>query len=69
MAHTQKETYDLRVENLEIEHQQKLISVTKEGSKERLQAETQLQNLLVSQMERKQREREKSSAETCPNKV
>jgi hypothetical protein len=54
-----KETYDLRVENLEIEHQKKLISVTKEGSKERLQAETQLQNLLVSQMERKQREREK----------
>ncbi len=57
-----KETYDLKTEEAEIEHQQKLVSVTKAGTKERLQAEQQLQSLLIAQMQRKQQEREQLEA-------
>lgn len=57
-----KEDYDLKVEEAEIEHQRKLVAATKEGSKERLQAEQQLQSLLIAQMERKQQEREQLEA-------
>lgn len=53
-----KEDYDLKIEEAEIEHQRKLVAATKEGSKERLQAEQQLQSLLIAQMQRKQQERE-----------
>ena len=53
-----KETYELKTEEAEIEHQRKLVAATKEGSKERLQAEQQLQSLLITQMQRKQQERE-----------
>ena len=58
-----KETFDLKVEEEEIRHQQKLVELTEEGSKERLQAEQQLQALLISQMERRQKEREKLEAQ------
>ena len=57
-----KETYDLKTEEAEIEHQRKLVALTKEGSKERLQAEQQLQSLLIAQMQRKQQETEKLEA-------
>lgn len=50
-----KETYDLRTEEYEILHQQKLSTIYAEGSKERLQAEQQLQSLLMAQMQRRQR--------------
>ncbi len=54
-----KQTYDLKTEEAEIEHQRKLAKVAKEESKERLQAEERLQSLLIAQMQRKQQEREK----------
>ncbi len=57
-----KETYDLKTEEAEIEHQRRLVALTKEGSRERLQAEQQLQSLLIAQMQRKQQEREKFEA-------
>ncbi len=57
-----KETYDLKMEEAEIEHQRKLVALTKEGSRERLQAEQQLQSLLIAQVQRKQQEREKLEA-------
>lgn len=50
-----KETYDTRTEEYEILHQRKLSKIYAEGSKERLQAEQQLQSLLISQMQRRQR--------------
>ena len=53
-----KETYDIKTEEAEIEHQKKLVAATKAGTKERLQAEQQLQSLLIAQMQRKQQERE-----------
>ena len=57
-----KETYDIKTEEAEIEHQRKLVALTKEGSRERLQAEQQLQSLLIAQMQRKQQERERLEA-------
>lgn len=57
-----KETFDLKTEEAEIEHQRRLVALTKEGSKERLQAEQQLQSLLIAQMQRKQQEKEKLEA-------
>ncbi len=54
-----KETYDLKTEEAEIRHQQNLVKLAKQGSKERLQAEERLQSLLIAQMQRKQQEREK----------
>lgn len=54
-----KETYDLKTEEAEIEHQRRLVALTKEESKERLQAEQQLQSLLIAQMQPKQQERER----------
>ena len=55
-----KETYDSRIEELEIEHQRNLVDLYSEGSKERLQAEQQLQSLLIAQMQRRQRETEEN---------
>ena len=57
-----KETYDLKTEEAEIEHQRRLVALTKEGSRERLQAEQQLQSLLIAQVQRKQQEREQLEA-------
>ena len=57
-----KEAFDLKTEEAEIEHQRRLVALTKEGSKERLQAEQQLQSLLIAQMQRKQQEKEKLEA-------
>ena len=54
-----KSTYDEAMERLEIEHQQRLVSIHKEGTAERAAAEARLQDLLISQMERKQKERER----------
>lgn len=55
-----KETYDQRIEEYEILHQKKLSQLYAEGSKERLQAEQQLQSLLIAQMQRRQRETEEN---------
>ena len=55
-----KETYDQRIEEYEILHQRNLSQLYKEGSKERLQAEQQLQSLLIAQMQRRQRETEEN---------
>lgn len=55
-----KETYDLRTEEYEILHQQKLSTTYAEGSKERLLAEQQLQSLLIAQMQRRQRAMEEN---------
>lgn len=57
-----KETYDLKTEEAEIEHQRNLVAATAEGSKERLEAERQLQSLLIAQMQRKQQETERLEA-------
>ena len=54
-----KDTYDISMEEAEIEHQKKLVELTKEGTKERLQAEQQLQALLIAQVQRRQQETEK----------
>ncbi len=53
-----KETYDQSIEEYEILHQQNLSKLYAKGSKERLQAEQQLQSLLIAQMQRRQRETE-----------
>lgn len=58
-----KATYDQQMEEAEIRHQQILINITKEGSKERLQAERQLQSLLINQMQRRQQEKERLEAQ------
>ena len=55
-----KETYDQRIEEYEILHQKKLSQLYADGSKERLQAEQQLQSLLIAQMQRRQRETEEN---------
>ena len=57
-----KETFDNRMEEAEIVHQRKLVQLTKEGTKERLQAEQQLQALLIAQVQRRQQETEKLEA-------
>lgn len=57
-----KETYDQKMEELEIRHQTSLIAATKEGSKERLDAEKKLQDMLMAQTERRRREREQLEA-------
>lgn len=54
-----KKSYDLKTEEAEIEHQRRLVNILKKGSKERLQAEEQLNNLLIRQMENRQREVER----------
>lgn len=58
-----KETFDQKVEELDIEHQKKLVELTKEGTRERAEAEARLQSLLIAQMQRKQQEREKLEAQ------
>lgn len=57
-----KTTYDQRIEELEMEHQKKLCSLYADGSKEQLQAEKQLQQMKIAQMERRQKETEKLQA-------
>lgn len=54
-----KETYDSRREEEEIFHQFKLTQITKEGSRERLAAEQQYENLRIQQMQRRQQETER----------
>ncbi len=64
-----KETYDLKTEEAEIKHQQNMVKLAKQGSKERLQAEQQLQSLLIAQMQRKQQEKEKLEAKYASMKT
>ena len=53
-----KATYDLALEQLEIEHQRNLVALYAEGSKERLEAEKRLSDLLIAEVERRQKETE-----------
>lgn len=64
-----KETYDQRIEEYEILHQRNLSQLYKEGSKERLQAEQQLQSLLIAQMQRRQRETEENERKLASMKT
>lgn len=64
-----KETYDKRIEEYEILHQRNLSQLYKEGSKERLQAEQQLQSLLIAQMQRRQRETEENERKLASMKT
>lgn len=57
-----KETYDLKVEEAEIEHQQTLVNLTKEGTKERAEAEARLADLQIKQLERRQQEQQQLEA-------
>ncbi|MCH5234780.1 MAG: phage tail tape measure protein [Muribaculaceae bacterium] len=52
----EKETYDIQIEELEMEHQRQLIRLTKEGTKERIQAEQQLQNMQFAQVQKRKKE-------------
>ena len=54
-----KAAYDLKIEEAEIEHQQTLVNITAEGSRERIQAEARLSDLLIAQMQRRQSETQK----------
>ena len=54
-----KAAYDLKIEEAEIEHQQTLVNLAVVGSKERLQAEARLSDLLIAQMQRQQSETQK----------
>lgn len=58
-----KKTYDIRIEELEIEHQKNLVDILEEGSKERADADAKLQDMLISQMQKRQKEVEKLEAE------
>lgn len=58
-----KEAYDIAVEEAEILHQRNLIKLTKEGTKERAEADKQLQTLLIRQMEDRMRKTEKLEQE------
>ena len=53
-----KATYELALEQLEIEHQRNLVALYAEGSKERLEAEKRLSDLLIAEVERRQKETE-----------
>lgn len=57
-GHISKKTFDASVEEQEIIHQRNLTKAYAEGSKERLQAERQLQQLLMAQTGRRQQETE-----------
>lgn len=64
-----KDTYDQRIEEYEILHQSNLSKIYAEGSKERLQAEQQLQSLLIAQMQRRQRETEENERKLASMKT
>ena len=49
-----KETYDEAVERMELEHLRNLTRIYREGSKEKLQADANLQNALFQQAQRRQ---------------
>lgn len=55
-----KETYDEAVERIEIEHLKALTRICKEGSKERIQADTDLQDVLLRQTQRRQQKTEEA---------
>lgn len=58
-----KETYDIKAEEAEIEHQDRLVKTTAEGSAERAKAEERLTQLKIAQMERRQGEIRKKEEE------
>ncbi len=54
-----QETYERRVEEEEMLHQHRLVSIHQEGTTERAAAEERLQSLLIAQMQRRQQEKQK----------
>ncbi|MBR6263209.1 MAG: phage tail tape measure protein [Prevotella sp.] len=59
----EKEVYDQAIEMLELQHLQKMVSIYKEGSKERLQAERAYQDKLIADMEKRRQETERKEKE------
>lgn len=57
------ETYEQKIEEEEIFHQRALVAIAEEGSKDRLEAEAKLSDLLIRQMERRRAEAEKKEKE------
>jgi TP901 family phage tail tape measure protein len=55
-----KETYDEAVERIEIEHLKALTRICKEGSKERIQADADLQDALLRQTQHRQQKTEEA---------
>ena len=53
-----KETYDRRIEELEIEHQRNIVRLCEDGSKEQISAQKQLDDMLIRQMEKRRSETE-----------
>lgn len=51
-----RQTYDQQIEQQEILHQRRIVLLTREGSDERLKAEQRLQEMLIADKEKKQKE-------------
>lgn len=58
-----KETYDLKTEEAELVHQDRLVKALKEGTSERAKAEERYTQLRIAQMERRQAEARKKEEE------
>lgn len=58
-----KETYDETLELLELRHLQRMVSIYKEGTKERLQAERAYNEKMIADMEKRQKETEQKEKE------
>lgn len=57
------ESYERALELLELAHMREMVSITKEGTKERLQAEKEYQDKLIADMKKKQQEAEQAEKE------
>lgn len=60
---TDQKTMEASMELLELEHLRRMLSITKEGTKERLQAEKAYQDKLIADMKKRQQEAEKLEKE------
>ena len=64
-----KETYDEAMERAEIEHLENLVKIYEDGSKEKLKAETDLQNALMSQKQKKQQKEQEAERKLAEMKT
>ena len=55
-----KQAYDMQMENIEFAHLRALVEIQKEGSEERLQAETNYRQRLIQEQERRRKETEEA---------
>lgn len=58
-----RKTYDMRLEEMEIEHQRRLVAIFEEGTDKKLAAEKRLQDLLAQQMEKRKTDTERLEKE------